>query len=105
MPVIKYSKLWEDNYSARVPRYTMLGNLIPTTPPVASVVCLCTNVDDIRRPLKTSYNVFINWETGLFHHKDCDKPLSGMVQDCNGCFEDFWGYSFHLACTECKPYM
>lgn len=100
----KYSELWEKNWSSRNPEYSLRGKLLDSTTPVAQLICLCPDLEDVR-PLKVQSNVIINWETGLFHHRPgCDRPLQSMVQNCNGCFENFWGYKKDLVCAECKPY-
>lgn len=98
----RYSKTWLKNYEARTPNYTMRGKLLPQNAPVANLTCLCPDVEDVR-PLKVRSNTIINWETGLIQHKNCGKPLLSMVQNCNGCFEDFWGYKRDLYCKECLP--
>ena len=72
------------------------------TSPVAQSVCL--HLDNLK-PLKVIPGIYMNWETGLVHHKDktCNKPLLEQVQECWGCEEYFWGNKNSLYCVECSP--
>lgn len=82
--------------------YTLKGQLIP---PVGARVCMCLEVEDVR-PLKVNGGVTMDFETGLFQHKSplCNSPLPSMIQNCDGCFKDFWGYYRDHYCNDCLPY-
>lgn len=98
-----FSVMWKYNYYSRNPKYTMRGELLPSGTPVGSLVCLSDEIDIPLKPL-TNYPLIMNWETGLSCHSRCGKPTLNMVQNCNGCFEDFWGFRTELYCKECLPY-
>lgn len=97
-----FTPLWEYNYYSRNPKYTLRGKLL--TSPVATLVCLCPEIDNPMKPLRM-YPIRMNSETGLIEHTGCYKPIPSAVLNCNGCFEDFWGCARELACIECLPYM